>query len=82
MIGMEQIAGLMQAATAATSATQASAGPQTGSTALTGMPGSAEMGPVPFADVLRSMAQQSSALDKKASAHGDRAAERFGRRDP
>ncbi len=67
MIGMEQIAGLMQAATAATSATQASA-TQTGSTALTGMPGSAEMGPVPFADVLRSMAQQSSALDKKASA--------------
>jgi flagellar hook-basal body complex protein FliE len=62
MIDIGQIAGAVQAAMSGTAAT--------GATVLSGLPGStaaSEMGPVPFADVLRSMAQQTSALDKKAA---------------
>ena len=61
MIGMEQIAGAVQAAMSGTAATAA--------TSLAGMggAGTTEMGPIPFADVLRSMAQQTSTLEKKAS---------------
>lgn len=59
MIGMDQIAGLVQAATAATSATT------TGTAGSPGLQGGAAQ--MPFGDLLRSMAQQTQALDKKAS---------------
>jgi flagellar hook-basal body complex protein FliE len=60
MIGMKQIADVVQAVTAAAAPTASTAVGVAGG-------GGTLAGSVPFGDVLRSMAQQTSALDKKAS---------------
>ena len=63
MIGLEQIAGVVQAAMGGTAATAATTAGGAGFPNAT----AGGMGQVPFGDMLRSMAQQTSALDKKAS---------------